>query len=68
MSKIVVFGAGGKAGRLITEEAARRGHAVTAAARDLSNEPGFAEGVHAVMDNPAHRYLRRPETGLFLKR
>ena len=52
MSKIVVFGASGKAGRLITDEAARRGHSVTAAVRDRSDVPGFAEGVNSVTGDP----------------
>jgi uncharacterized protein len=34
MARIVVFGAAGKAGRLITAEAAHRGHDVVAVARD----------------------------------
>ncbi|MFC8586811.1 NAD(P)-dependent oxidoreductase [Streptomyces sp. NPDC057217] len=34
MSKIVVFGAGGKAGREIVKEAVSRGHGVTAVVRD----------------------------------
>jgi putative NADH-flavin reductase len=34
MSKIVVFGAGGRAGRIITAEAQERGHEVTAVLRD----------------------------------
>jgi uncharacterized protein len=34
MSKIVVFGAGGRAGRQVVAEAGRRGHEVTAVVRD----------------------------------
>ncbi len=34
MGEIVVFGAGGRAGRAVTEEALRRGHTVTGAVRD----------------------------------
>lgn len=34
MRKIVVFGAGGRAGRRVVEEATARGHAVTAVVRD----------------------------------
>jgi uncharacterized protein len=34
MAKIVVFGAGGKAGRAVIDEATRRGHQVTAVVRD----------------------------------
>ncbi len=52
MSKIVVFGAGGNAGRLITDEAARRGHAVTAAVRARSDVPVFAEGVNVITGDP----------------
>jgi len=52
VSKIVVFGAGGKAGRLITDEAARRGHSVTAAVRDRSDVPGFTKGVNTVTGDP----------------
>ena len=36
MATIVIFGAGGRAGRRITAEAARRGHHVIAVARDRS--------------------------------
>ncbi|GAA1536177.1 NAD(P)-dependent oxidoreductase [Kribbella lupini] len=36
MSKILVFGAGGRAGRAAADEARRRGHEVTAAVRDPS--------------------------------
>ncbi|MEU1883772.1 NAD(P)H-binding protein [Streptosporangium sp. NPDC020072] len=41
MSRIVVFGAGGNAGRRVVAEAVSRGHAVTAVVRD----PGGHEGV-----------------------
>ncbi|GAA3217009.1 NAD(P)-dependent oxidoreductase [Actinocorallia longicatena] len=41
MAKIIVFGAGGRAGRAIVAEAVGRGHEVTAVVRD----PGKAEGV-----------------------
>jgi putative NADH-flavin reductase len=36
MSKVLVFGAGGRAGRAAVEEARRRGHEVTAVVRDPS--------------------------------
>lgn len=36
MSKIIVFGAGGRAGKTIVTEALRRGHSVTAVVRDPS--------------------------------
>lgn len=44
MVGVVVFGAGGRTGRLVVEEALRAGHAVTAAARgplDLDGRPGL---------------------------
>ncbi|MFD5076746.1 NAD(P)-dependent oxidoreductase [Streptomyces sp. NPDC058371] len=46
MAGIVVFGAGGRAGRAVTDEARRRGHRVTAVVRDPGRypEPG-ADGV-----------------------
>jgi putative NADH-flavin reductase len=40
MSRILVFGAGGRAGRAAVEEARRRGHEVTAAVRDPSKYAG----------------------------
>src|SRR5258708_2279273 len=52
MGRIVVFGAGGKAGEMITDEAAQRGHSVTATVRDLSNVPAFAEGVNEITGDP----------------
>jgi putative NADH-flavin reductase len=42
MSKIVVFGAGGKAGRAAVEEARRRGHQVTAIVRDPAKHADLA--------------------------
>ena len=48
MSRIIVFGAGGRAGRAVTEEALSRGHEVTAAVRDPD----------------AHRTLERPGVSL----
>ncbi|MEU7820596.1 NAD(P)H-binding protein [Catellatospora sp. NPDC049111] len=36
MSRIIVFGAGGKAGRAVVDEAVKRGHEVTAVVRDPS--------------------------------
>jgi putative NADH-flavin reductase len=48
MSRIVVFGAGGKAGSRIVAEAASRGHQVTAVARDASALRGLPGGVRAV--------------------
>jgi len=46
MSSIVVFGAGGRAGRAVTAEASARGHRVTAVVRDPARHaglPGVAE-------------------------
>lgn len=39
MSRIIVFGAGGRAGRRAVEEAVARGHRVTAVVRDLDRAP-----------------------------
>src|SRR5260370_2074934 len=50
--RMVVFGAGGKRGKMITDEAAERGHSVTATVRDLSNVPAFAEGVNEITGDP----------------
>ncbi|MEQ4717169.1 NAD(P)H-binding protein [Nonomuraea sp. B19D2] len=43
MSKIVVFGAGGRAGRRVVAEAAGRGHEVTAVVRDPAKYPALVE-------------------------
>ncbi|MET9082825.1 NAD(P)H-binding protein [Streptomyces sp. NPDC004237] len=45
MSRIVVFGAAGKAGSRIVAEATARGHEVTAVARDVSRLGQLPEGV-----------------------
>lgn len=42
MSKVIVFGAGGKAGSKIVAEAVRAGHQVTAVVRDPSKHAGLA--------------------------
>ncbi|WP_187368207.1 NAD(P)-dependent oxidoreductase [Nonomuraea terrae] len=42
MSGIVVFGAGGRAGRRVVATAARRGHEVTAVVRDPGRHPDLA--------------------------
>ncbi|UQS26810.1 NAD(P)H-binding protein [Amycolatopsis thermalba] len=47
MSRIVVFGAGGRAGRQVVAEAARRGHEVTAVVRDPGKHQA-PEGVDLV--------------------
>ncbi|MEU5883727.1 NAD(P)H-binding protein [Spirillospora sp. NPDC047279] len=43
MSRIVVFGAGGRAGRTAVAEALRRGHTVTAVVRDPASHQDLAE-------------------------
>ncbi|MEV0235027.1 NAD(P)H-binding protein [Nonomuraea sp. NPDC050786] len=49
VSKIVVFGAGGRAGRRVVAEAAGRGHEVTAVVRDPAKYPALAgAGVRVV--------------------
>ncbi|GAA3213302.1 NAD(P)-dependent oxidoreductase [Dactylosporangium siamense] len=49
MGGIVIFGAGGRAGRAITAEARHRGHQVTAVVRDPERHPGLAaDGVTVV--------------------
>lgn len=50
MSKIVVFGGGGRSGRAVVEEGARRGHEVTAVVRDPASyeELGGIGGVTVV--------------------
>ena len=47
MGKLVVFGAGGRAGRAAVAEAHRRGHQVTAVVRDPGGHIGLSgDGVH----------------------
>lgn len=49
MSGIVIFGAGGRAGRAVTAEARERGHRVTAVVRDPDAYPDIqADGVRVV--------------------
>ncbi|MFI0353955.1 NAD(P)-dependent oxidoreductase [Actinomadura sp. 9N407] len=48
MSRIVVFGAGGRAGRAAVTEARRRGHEVTAVVRDPAKHEDLADGVRLV--------------------
>jgi putative NADH-flavin reductase len=49
MTRIVVFGAGGRAGRRAVEEAAARGHSVTAVVRAAEGHRGLArDGVQVV--------------------
>jgi len=49
MGGIVVFGAGGRAGRAVTTEALRRGHSVTAVVRDPGRYPGLGADGAAVV-------------------
>lgn len=49
MSRIVVFGAAGKAGSRVVSEAAARGHEVTAVARDVARLCRLPEGVRSVV-------------------
>jgi hypothetical protein len=44
MANIIVFGAGGRAGRPTVAEAARRGHSVTAVVRDPAKYPDLGAG------------------------
>lgn len=44
MTRLTVFGAGGRAGRAITAEALRRGYRVTAVVRDPRKHQGIADG------------------------
>ncbi|MFE0133065.1 NAD(P)-dependent oxidoreductase [Streptomyces sp. NPDC059037] len=44
MSRIVIFGAGGRAGRQAVAEARRRGHGVTAVVREPARYAGLADG------------------------
>lgn len=49
MGKLVVFGAGGRAGRAAVAEARRRGHQVTAVVRDPGRHSGLSgAGVHLI--------------------
>jgi uncharacterized protein len=45
MGRILIFGAGGRAGRQAVAEARRRGHQVTAVVRDPSRYSGLTKGV-----------------------
>src|SRR5256714_7038595 len=49
MANIIVFGAGGRAGRVAVAEAARRGHRVTAVVRDPGKYQGLAAETVAVV-------------------
>lgn len=51
--KIIVFGAGGRAGRAAVVEALRRGHTVTAVVRDLEAHPDLPAGAAAVAGDAA---------------
>jgi putative NADH-flavin reductase len=52
MANIVVFGAAGKAGRLITGEASRRGHHVTAVTRSSASPAKLSRGVVPALGDP----------------
>ena len=52
MANIVVFGAGGEAGRRIIAEAARRGHHVIAVARERSQLTDLPGGVVPEVGDP----------------
>ncbi|MGN9840371.1 NAD(P)-dependent oxidoreductase [Nonomuraea sp. H19] len=55
MSKIVVFGAGGRAGARVVAEAAERGHAVTAVVRDPAKYGDLAsDSVQVVAGDVTH--------------
>jgi len=45
MSKVIVFGAGGRAGQRVAAEAAARGHQITAVVRDPRRYPGIEGAV-----------------------
>lgn len=53
MARIAVFGAGGRAGRLLVAEASDRGHQVTAVVRDPAKYPDLAAGSVTVMAGDA---------------
>ncbi|MBF6173879.1 NAD(P)-dependent oxidoreductase [Nocardia blacklockiae] len=50
MAKIIVFGAGGRAGRTIAAEARSRGHAVTLVVRDAAKHPDLDAATGDVTD------------------
>ncbi|GAA2876172.1 NAD-dependent dehydratase [Actinoplanes cyaneus] len=52
MSSIVIFGAGGRAGRAISEEARTRGHQVVAVLRDPARHPGIVQAVRGDVTDP----------------
>jgi uncharacterized protein YbjT (DUF2867 family) len=55
--KVLIVGATGSIGRLVVEEAGRRGHAVRALVRDSRKAPGLADDVEIVIGD-----LTRPDT------
>ncbi|ATE55195.1 NAD(P)-dependent oxidoreductase [Actinosynnema pretiosum] len=64
MSRIVVFGAGGKAGRAVVAEAVRRGHEVVAAVRDVDKHADLAgDGVEVVSADVTDRGQVAPLVG-----
>ncbi|MFG3293113.1 NAD(P)-dependent oxidoreductase [Streptomyces sp. NPDC048179] len=70
MSRVVVFGAAGKAGSRIVAEAAARGHQVTAVARDVDALTALPDGVRTVAgditDRPAVAALAKDADVLVL--
>lgn len=52
MSSIVIFGAGGRAGRAIAAEATRRGHEVVAVVRDPARHPDIDNAVRGDVTDP----------------
>jgi len=63
---IVVFGAGGRAGRHVVGEARRRGHRVTAALRadaDITDPEAVARAVEAFREELDRGYLAMVSTG-----
>ncbi|MEU6350495.1 NAD(P)H-binding protein [Streptomyces sp. NPDC047072] len=64
MSGIVVFGAGGRAGRAVTGEARQRGYEVTAVVREPSRYPDLgADGVTVVRGDVTDRESARAVVG-----
>jgi uncharacterized protein len=52
MTRIAVFGAGGRAGRAVTAEALSRGHTVTAVVRDPARHPDLRTAVRGDITDP----------------
>ncbi|WP_089155501.1 NAD(P)-dependent oxidoreductase [Micromonospora sp. NBS 11-29] len=52
MPSIVIFGAGGRAGRAVTTEALRRGHSVTAVVREPARHPDLPAAIRGDVTDP----------------